>query len=135
MSRFLDMQAGAGALLDQGVYALTWADIALSHGSSDATTRVIHASSKPVQVGEINVDKFNTIILSKTGGQPGHQSAFAIVTTSMTGPDANSLRSTSDRRPRNKHPASKQKAQKRRSLPPSHRSGAKSSMSNGSVGM
>ena len=29
-SRFLDKTAGAGSLLDQGVYALTWADIALN---------------------------------------------------------------------------------------------------------
>lgn len=29
-SRFLDKQAGAESLLDQGVYALTWADIALN---------------------------------------------------------------------------------------------------------
>ena len=83
-SRFLDKQAGAGALLDQGVYALTWADIALNHASSEATTRVVHANSLPVKAGQDDVDDINTIILSKSDTSSGSQSAVGIVTTSMS---------------------------------------------------
>ncbi|KAJ8608404.1 hypothetical protein MRB53_039656 [Persea americana] len=75
-SRFLDKSAGAGSLLDQGVYALTWVDLALS-GSKD--TQVIHASSQVVPNRPGGVDDINTIVL-------GNTNAIAIVSTSMTLP-------------------------------------------------
>lgn len=75
-SRFLDKAAGAGSLLDQGVYALTWVDIALN-GTSD--TKVVHANSQSVPGRPSEVDDINTIVLATTA-------ATAIVSTSMTLP-------------------------------------------------
>lgn len=73
-SRFLDKAAGAGSLLDQGVYALTWVDLALN-GTSD--TKVVHASSQSVSGRPNEVDDINTIVLA-------NKNATAIVSTSMT---------------------------------------------------
>lgn len=90
-SRFLDKAAGAGSLLDQGVYALTWADLAL-HDSDDATavTEVVHAHTISVPGVPGEVDDIDTVILSKRGQKRGQDStaerAIAIVTTSMTLP-------------------------------------------------
>ena len=77
-SRFLDKAAGAGALLDQGVYALTWADLALN-GLTVTDSKVLHASSTCVPGRPGEVDDMNTIVLV-------NQNATAIVTTSMTLP-------------------------------------------------
>ena len=77
-SRFLDKAAGAGALLDQGVYALTWADLALN-GVDVGETNVVHASSSSVPERPGEVDDINTVVLANKG-------ATAIVTTSMTIP-------------------------------------------------
>lgn len=91
-SRFLDKAAGAGSLLDQGVYALTWADLALNGlaSSEDKTqTEVVHAHSMPVPGVQGNVDDINTVILNKVKiNESGskQQEAVAIVTTSMTLP-------------------------------------------------
>ncbi|KAJ5620313.1 hypothetical protein N7510_004297 [Penicillium lagena] len=91
-SRFLDKAAGAGSLLDQGVYALTWADLALNGlpSSQDRTqTEVVHAHSMPVPSAYGEVDDINTVILAKLqkneNGSKRPQ-AVAIVTTSMTLP-------------------------------------------------
>ncbi len=81
-SRFLDKQAVAGALLDQGVYALTWTDLALSHGAKDADIKIVSANSMPIKKGETEADDINTVILTKL--EKGTQSAVGIVTTSMT---------------------------------------------------
>ena len=77
-SRFLNKAAGAGSLLDQGVYALTWADIALNT-LKVSNTNVLHAHthSVPQRLGE--VDDITTVILANTD-------ATAIVSTSMTLP-------------------------------------------------
>lgn len=85
-SRFLDKGAGAGSLLDQGVYALTWADIGLhASGASDGTdTKVAHANCMNVPNVTGAVDDIDTIVLSKQN--QGTQQAVAIVTTSMTLP-------------------------------------------------
>ncbi|KAL1998069.1 hypothetical protein VTN02DRAFT_90 [Thermoascus thermophilus] len=83
-SRFLDKQAGAGALLDQGVYALTWVDMALNHLSPSATTKVVHASSIGIETATGVVDDLNTVIISKPGEKKTSSDAVAIVTTSMT---------------------------------------------------
>ncbi|OQD72879.1 hypothetical protein PENDEC_c018G04477 [Penicillium decumbens] len=89
-SRFLDKAAGAGSLLDQGVYALTWADLALNGlpSSQEGTkTEVVHAHSMPVPGVKGEVDDINTVILAKSqNGDSGskHSEAVAIVTTSMT---------------------------------------------------
>lgn len=77
-SRFLDKAAGAGALLDQGVYALTWADLALN-GGEDGETRVVHSSSWSVPERPGEIDDINTVVLADQG-------ATAIITTSMTIP-------------------------------------------------
>ena len=77
-SRFLDKTAGAGALLDQGVYALTWADLALN-GVEFSETSVVHSSSSSVPGRPGEVDDINTIILA-------NKSASGIITTSMTVP-------------------------------------------------
>ena len=77
-SRFLDKAAGAGALLDQGVYALTWADLALN-GLTVTDSKVLHASSSCVPGRPGEVDDMNIIVLV-------NQNATAIVTTSMTLP-------------------------------------------------
>ena len=81
-SRFLDKGAGAGALLDQGVYALTWADIALS-SIENTTTSVVYANTMPVRCGNNDVDDINTVVLSSTR-KDGVQAAVGIITTSMT---------------------------------------------------
>lgn len=89
-SRLLDKAAGAGSLLDQGVYALTWVDLALNcHPStSDRTqTEVVHAHSIPLPDVKGQVDDIDTIILAKSQiGKSGSKrpEAIAIVTTSMT---------------------------------------------------
>jgi predicted dehydrogenase len=77
-SRFLDKGAGAGALLDQGVYALTWADIALN-GIKVGDTTVVHATSRSVPGRPGEVDDINTVVLAD-------KNATAIITTSMTIP-------------------------------------------------
>lgn len=91
-SRFLDKTAGAGSLLDQGVYALTWADLALNGlpSSLDETqTEVVHAHSMSVPSVRGEVDDINTVILAKSkNNESGSKrpEAVAIVTTSMTLP-------------------------------------------------
>ena len=80
-SRFLDKKAGAGSLLDQGVYALTWVDLALN-GHNVRGTKVVHASSMSVPGVKGDVDDINTVVLN----QSGNPQATAIVTTSMTLP-------------------------------------------------
>ncbi|OQO00632.1 hypothetical protein B0A48_13122 [Cryoendolithus antarcticus] len=77
-SRFLDKAAGAGALLDQGVYALTWVDLALN-GVEVGATKVVHSSSWSVPERPDEVDDINTVVLA-------NKDATAIVTTSMTIP-------------------------------------------------
>jgi predicted dehydrogenase len=47
-SRFLDKQAGAGSLLDQGVYALTWADLALNGLEGTNTTTEVTSLIDPL---------------------------------------------------------------------------------------
>jgi len=94
-SRFLDKKAGAGALLDQGVCALTWADIAL-HSTNDGkdaegneSVKVVSAHSIHVlDKGNWDVDDINTFILSKSMTLSGKETAGAvgIATTSMTLP-------------------------------------------------
>ncbi|TQS32422.1 hypothetical protein Golomagni_07259, partial [Golovinomyces magnicellulatus] len=65
-SRFLDKSAGAGSLLDQGVYALTWADLALNGlGVDSTTTEVVHASTMNVPNVPSKVDDITTVVLSK----------------------------------------------------------------------
>ena len=83
-SRFLDKKAGAGSLLDQGVYALTWVDLALN-GQNVIDTNVVHASSMSVPGVKGDVDDINTLVLN----QSGKPRATAIVTTSMTLPGSN----------------------------------------------
>jgi predicted dehydrogenase len=82
-SRFLDKRAGAGSLLDQGVYALTWVDLALN-GNNVRETKVTYASSMSVPGVEGEVDDINTIILVQS--EHSHPQSTAIVTTSMTLP-------------------------------------------------
>ncbi|KAJ9636399.1 hypothetical protein H2199_008074 [Coniosporium tulheliwenetii] len=88
-SRFLDKRAGAGALLDQGVYALTWADIALNSTPTPGSTQVIFANTMPVPDVPHDTDDINTVILSRTEGASNTQTAVGIVTTSMTIPGSN----------------------------------------------
>lgn len=80
-SRFLNKASGAGSLLDQGVYALTWVDIAFA---GNPGYKVVHADSHSVPGRSGQVDDVNTIIL--TGGD-----ATAIVSTSMTLPGSSKL--------------------------------------------
>ena len=87
-SRFFDKEAGAGALLDQGVYALTWADIAL-HVSSNNNVNVIHANSMSIPGVADSIDDINTVVLASTDEPFGRQIAVGIVTTSMTLPGSN----------------------------------------------
>lgn len=86
-SRFLDKQAGAGSLLDQGVYALTWADLALNGlGEGTTTTDVVHANTMSVPGVSNDVDDITTVILSKRQRGSNRQEAVGIITTSMTIP-------------------------------------------------
>jgi predicted dehydrogenase len=85
-SRFLDKGAGAGSLLDQGVYALTWADLGLHGVQSTSTTKVSHASTMNVPGVPGEVDDITTVVLSKQNSDTSAQEAVAIVTTSMTIP-------------------------------------------------
>lgn len=85
-SRFLDKQAGAGSLLDQGIYALTWADIALNGLDSTSMTEVVHASSISVPGVPNDVDDIATLVLSKHAKGSDRQNAVGIITTSMTIP-------------------------------------------------
>jgi predicted dehydrogenase len=77
-SRFLDKGAGAGSLLDQGVYALTWADIALNTLTVSPTV-VLHAHTHSVPQRPGEVDDITTVVLANAD-------ATAIVSTSMTLP-------------------------------------------------
>jgi predicted dehydrogenase len=91
-SRFLDKNAGAGALLDQGVYALTWVDLALNGIASVAestSTHVTYANNIPVVTADAEVDDVNTLILATTDNKSQKQTAVSIVTTSMTLPGSN----------------------------------------------
>ena len=85
-SRFLDKEAGAGSLLDQGVYALTWADLALNGQNDSGTTEVVHSSTMSVPGVSGEVDDVNTVILSKRAQGSKKQTAVGIITTSMTLP-------------------------------------------------
>lgn len=98
-SRFLDKQAGAGSMLDLGVYALTWADIALNTNFSSASpsasspvlqaARVVHADSIPYHTGADSIDDINTIILTRPGPSSSSgpsNSATGIVTMSLSLP-------------------------------------------------
>ncbi|CAH0044293.1 unnamed protein product [Clonostachys solani] len=78
-SRLLDKQAGAGAMLDMGVYALTWVDLAFNGSPS---TKVAFAQTIPYDSGKDLIDDINTVVLNS--GEDGGQ--VAIVTTSMTLP-------------------------------------------------
>jgi len=83
-SRFIDKQAGAGSLLDQGVYALTWADLALNGLRDDSgVTDVVHASSISVPGVADEVDDIDTLVLSKHAKGSKTQTAVGIITTSM----------------------------------------------------
>ena len=85
-SRFLDKAAGAGSLLDQGIYALTWADLALNGLDTSLTkTKVVYANTMSVPNVPGDVDDINTVILSQQDSH-GDQTAVGIVTTSMTIP-------------------------------------------------
>lgn len=86
-SRFLDKSAGAGSLLDQGVYALTWADLALNGLGADSTaTDVVYAGTMEVPNVPGKVDDITTVVLSKHDTGSKTQQAVGIVTTSMTIP-------------------------------------------------
>ncbi|KAI5357912.1 putative gfo/Idh/MocA-like oxidoreductase, NAD(P)-binding domain superfamily [Septoria linicola] len=88
-SRFLDKGAGAGSLLDQGVYALTWADIGLNGGAGaleTTTSQVVHANTMSVPGVAGEVDDITTVVLSKRDSTTNAPEAVAIVTTSMTLP-------------------------------------------------
>ena len=85
-SRFLDKSAGAGSLLDQGVYALTWADLALNGLNTNLTkTKVVYANTMSVLDVPGDVDDINTVILAQQDSR-SNQTAVGIVTTSMTIP-------------------------------------------------
>lgn len=89
-SRFLDKSAGAGSLLDQGVYALTWADLALNGlGVNCTTTEVVHASTLNVPNVPGKVDDITTVVLSKYDTDSKAPRAVGVVTTSMTIPGSN----------------------------------------------
>lgn len=89
-SRFLDKAAGAGSLLDQGVYALTWADLGLNGTKNDsAITKVAHANAMSVPGVPGDVDDITTVILSHWSPETESQRAVGIVTTSMTLPGSN----------------------------------------------
>ncbi|KAF4547420.1 Oxidoreductase-like protein 4 [Elsinoe fawcettii] len=86
-SRFLDKSAGAGSLLDQGVYALTWADLALNGLCADsAVCEVVYAGTMEVPGVPGKVDDITTVVLSKHDKTSMTQQAVGIVTTSMTIP-------------------------------------------------
>ncbi|KAL1992372.1 hypothetical protein VTN49DRAFT_4404 [Thermomyces lanuginosus] len=90
-SRFLDKKAGAGSLLDQGVYALTWADLAL-HGldnGANTTSEVVHAHTMNVPGVPGDVDDITTVVLASREKGSNEQSAVGIITTSMTLPGSN----------------------------------------------
>lgn len=89
-SRFLDKDAGAGSLLDQGVYALTWVDLALHGLSGDSSeTKVVYASSMALPSVPNEVDDIDTLVLSNTAKNSEQQQAVAIVSTSMSLPGSN----------------------------------------------
>ena len=101
-SRFLDKSAGAGALLDQGVYALTWVDLALN-GLEIGATNVVHSSSWSVPERPGEVDDINTVVLANKG-------ATAIVTTSMTIPGSSQPRATDPASTADEHSEAEQPA-------------------------
>lgn len=78
-SRLLDKQAGAGSMLDMGVYALTWVDVAFQGSSS---TKVVFAKTIPYDTGNDLIDDINTVVLESGEGS----GQVAIVSTSMTLP-------------------------------------------------
>ena len=76
-SRLFDKKAGAGALLDMGVYALTWADIAFG---GSAKPVVAYANTVPYNTGAEPIDDINTVVLTN----PDNGGSVAIVTTSLS---------------------------------------------------
>jgi predicted dehydrogenase len=89
-SRFLDKTAGAGSLLDQGVYALTWGDLGLNGRENDsAITKVAYANTMTVPGVPGDVDDITTVILSRCSPETASQQAIGIITTSMTLPGSN----------------------------------------------
>ena len=73
-SRLLDKGAGAGAMLDMGVYALTWVDIAFGRSSA---SKVVFSHTIPHDTGRDLIDDINTTIIDSDG-------RVAIATTSLT---------------------------------------------------
>ncbi|OQU96016.1 hypothetical protein CLAIMM_02160 [Cladophialophora immunda] len=73
-SRLLDKRAGAGALLDMGVYALAWIDIA---SNGNRSNEVVYANTVPYDTGKELIDDINTVVVSD-GASVG------IVTTSLS---------------------------------------------------
>ena len=93
-SRFLDKDAGAGSLLDQGVYALTWADLALAGvegADGPADTEVVYANAMTVPGVPGDVDDINTVVLIKRERSTRQQQAVGVVTTSMTLPGSSKM--------------------------------------------
>jgi predicted dehydrogenase len=71
-SCFLDKTPGAGALLDQGVYSLTWDDLALNGlNANTSITRIIYANNISLQAGNDEIDDINTVILSQVDSSSG----------------------------------------------------------------
>jgi len=87
-SRWLDKDAEAGCLLDQGVYALTWVDMALNGLGADqrTSTKVVYSSTMSIPGVPNDVDDLNMIVISKQDKRSKKQEAFAVVTTGMTMP-------------------------------------------------
>lgn len=83
-SRFLDWTTGAGALIDLGVYPLTWVDMALSDGDDSDTppARVIHAHTIPYSTPSGSIDDITTVVLSREADPP----CTAVVTVSLSVP-------------------------------------------------
>lgn len=75
--RLVDKQAGAGSMLDMGVYALAWADIAFGRSSA---VKVVFSSTVKYNTGKELIDDINTTVLSN----PENDGAVAVVTTSLT---------------------------------------------------
>ncbi|KAI1334157.1 NAD(P)-binding protein [Xylariaceae sp. FL0016] len=84
-SRYLDWTTGAGALIDLGVYPLTWVDLALNGGDDDSdvpSARVVHAHTQSHSTPSGPIDDITTVVLSREADPP----CTVVLTASLSVP-------------------------------------------------
>lgn len=86
-TRQLDRMAGAGAILDMGIYSLTWVDMALG---GSPRTQVVYAETIPYHTGADEIDDITTVVLRRPSTSSS-SAATAIATTSLSLPGSSKI--------------------------------------------